>query len=263
MSALLKAKKTVPTIEAGMSIHIEAVSVNHNTSRYMELMLRSLFARQHHPLSLTLSIYDNASTDDVTELRRYAERVHVPILQSGFPLAAEYNSHGEILRHFVLERPDCSHYLFLDADVCFIEDDTLQSLLQELDQHPDAFGIGPRMSWDGKTEIPLEVRQANPDMCDARLHPACALMPNTLLFRQLAESVGFSAVNYLWAMRAEYRDTMKLFTQAMHAFGKPHVKGSPMIQHFFAVSYKWDSEETIRHKTQMRDRQLQAFRRAH
>jgi hypothetical protein len=226
----------------------------------MELMLRSLFARQRQPMSFALTIYDNASTDDLTELSRYAERIHVPMLQSGFPLAAEHNSHGEVLRRFVLEHPQCSHYLFLDADVCFIEQDTLPSLLQELDQHPDAFGIGPRMSWDGETEIPMEVRQANPDICDARLHPACALMLNTPLFRQLVEHVGFSAVNYLWAMRAEYLDTMKLFTQVMHAYGKPHIIGSAMIQHFFAVSYDWDDAETTRYKTQMRDQQLQVLR---
>ncbi|KAB8145565.1 hypothetical protein F8S13_00295 [Chloroflexia bacterium SDU3-3] len=241
-------------------MHIEAVSVNHNTSAYMELMIRSLFARNQRRPSFALTICDNDSVDDLADLRRYAESVGVPIIPSGFPIATQHNSHGEVLRRFVLEHSHCSHYLFLDADVCFVEEDVIAQLLSELEQQPDAFGIGPRMSWDGIAEIPSELRQANPDICDARLHPACALMRNTPLFQELAGAVGFSAISYLWADRAEYRDTMKLFTQAMRACGQRHIVGKPLIQHFFAVSYPWDDQATTQHKARMRDLQLRQLR---
>ena len=56
-----------------MTHYIEAVTVNHNTSRYMELMLRSLFARHPSNLNLSVTVFDNASQDDMTELRAYAD----------------------------------------------------------------------------------------------------------------------------------------------------------------------------------------------
>ena len=41
---------------------IEGVTVNHNTSRYAELMLRSLYATHAPDLPLSVTLYDNAST---------------------------------------------------------------------------------------------------------------------------------------------------------------------------------------------------------
>src|SRR5690348_14634231 len=166
-----------------MSQHIEAISVNHNTSPYMELMLRSLFVRHSPELGLEVTVVDNASEDNMHGLRSYAGRMGVPIVQSGFTTNSLHNSHGEILSRFVLEHPDCTHYLFLDADVCFIEDNTLDAMLYELEQTTGVFGIGPRMSWDGVAEIPAEVRAGNPDLYTARLHPCCALIKNTELFQ--------------------------------------------------------------------------------
>jgi hypothetical protein len=240
--------------------HIAAMTVNHNTSAYMELMLRSLFACHPAGLSLSLTIFDNASTDDMRELRNYAAHRQIPIVPSGFSLSSEHNSHGEILRRFVLDNPDCTHYLFLDADVCFVEAYTIQTMLDELDRAPTAFGIGPRMSWDGVNEIPMDVRRANPDICDARLHPCCALVPNTPLFQRIVDAIGFSCVRYLWAAHEEYLDTFKLMTRVMQTHSLSHILSSAMIQHFFCVSYDWDSEETRRHKTQVRDRRLAELR---
>jgi len=240
--------------------HIAAVSVNHNTSTYMELMLRSLFACHPTGVSLSLTIFDNDSTDDMRALRAYAAKMDVPIVPSGFSLTTAHNSHGDILRRFVLDNPDCSHYLFLDADVCFVEAQTIAQMLDDLARTPLVFGIGPRMSWDGVNEIPLAVRQANPDICDARLHPCCALIPNTPLFRRVADTIGFACVRYLWADREEYFDTFKLMTRVMETHGLHHTLSSAMIQHFFSVSYAWDTEATIQHKTRLRDQRLQALR---
>lgn len=55
-----------------------------------------------------------------------------------------------VLRRFVLDNPVCTHYLFLDADACFLEDHSLNVMLGELEDASDAFGIYPRMSWDGE-----------------------------------------------------------------------------------------------------------------
>ena len=224
-----------------MKLHnIEAVSVNHDTSRYMELMLRSLTA--HHPggLNMSLTVFDNASTDDTSELIAFAESQGIPFIQSGFSTLTKNNSHGEILGKFVLDHPDCTHYLFLDADVCFLEDNTIGVLLRELEEREDAFGIGPRMSWDGVEEIPQAARKDNPDIRDARLHPCCALVKNTPLFRLIVQEVGLSSANYLWAEREEMFDTFKLMTKVMKTHGLKQLISSQMVLHFFCVSYVWE-----------------------
>jgi hypothetical protein len=236
------------------SHHIEAVSVNHNTSRYMELMLRSLFARHPSGLNLSLTIFDNTSQDDTARLRAYAESTNTPIIQSGFTTETENNSHGEVLGRFVLEHPDCTHYLFLDADVCFIEDNTLNVMIEELERSKDAFGIGPRMSWDGVDEIPLEARKANPDISDARLHPCCALVKNTRLFRHVVKEIGLSCAKVLWANGEEYLDTFKLMTKVMKTHGLKHIISSKMVLHFFCVSYVWEpTQHWNEAKAQRRD----------
>jgi hypothetical protein len=242
---------------------IKAVTVNHNTSAYLELMIRSLFAR--HPqvsgLNFSLTIYDNASQDDMTDLKAYAESQGIQIIQSGFTTETENNSHGEVLRRFVLENPDPSHYLFLDSDVCFLDDFTLNSMLAELEQTSDAFGIGPRMSWDGIDEIPPNALKENPDICDARLHPCCALVKNTPLFRRVAAEIGLSPVKYLWAEAEEYLDTFKLMTKVMKTHGLKHIISSKMVLHFFCVSYIWEATQHWNEsKAKRRDGLLNQFR---
>jgi hypothetical protein len=240
---------------------IKAVTVNHNTSRYMELMLRSLFA--HHPsgLNLSVTVCDNGSLDDMTGLRAFVESRQIPILPSGFTTETENNSHGEILSRFVLAHPDPTHYLFLDPDVCFLEDNTLDVMMSELEGTPDGFGIGPRMSWDGVEEIPQETREANPDLYETRLHPCCALVRNTELFRRVVEEVGLSCVKVLWADGEEYLDTFKLMTKVMNTHGQRHIISSKMVLHFFCVSYVW---EPTKHwdevKVKRRDALLEEFR---
>lgn len=198
---------------------IEAVTVNHNTSRYTELMLRSLYGKHAPDLPLSVTLYDNASTDDTDALEAFAHRRGVAIQQSGFSTQTLNNSHGEILRRFVLEHPDCTHYLFCDADACFIEDDTLGTMQRELDADPAAFGIGPRLSWDGIAEMPEKIHRGNPDIYTARLHPCYAFVKNPPLFRAVVEEVGLSCVNYLWAERTEYLDTFRLMTKVMRTHG--------------------------------------------
>jgi GT2 family glycosyltransferase len=242
-----------------MSYRIEAATVNHNTSSYAELMLRSLFATHSPDLDLSVTVFDNASEDDAAGLRAYAEEMGVPIVQSGFTTQTQNNSHGEILRRFVLEHPDCTHYLFLDADVCFVQDDTIGVMLEELEKAGDAFGIGPRLSWDGVTELSEEALR-NPDLYEARLHPCCALVKNTGLFRRVVEEVGLSCVKYLWAEREEYLDTFKLMTKVIKTHGLRHLISSRMVVHFFCVSYEWDPPRLMQEKGQRRDALLAELR---
>ena len=72
---------------------IKAVTLNHNTSAYMELMLRSLFT--HHPkgLNMSLTVLDNASTDDMSALIAYTRSKGLLIEQTGYITDTENNSH--------------------------------------------------------------------------------------------------------------------------------------------------------------------------
>jgi hypothetical protein len=239
---------------------IQAVCVNHNTSRYAELMLRSYFATHDRNLPVHFTLYDNASTDGTDDLTQYLNANSILFIQSGFSTTTKNNSHGEILRRFVLEHAQCSHFLFLDADVCFTQQNTLTTMLGELEADKNAFGIGPRMSWDGKTEIPAEARAENPDIMNARLHPCCALVKNSPLFRKVANNIGLHAVQSLWAERNEYLDTFKLMTRVMGTHDQHHRISSAMIIHFFAVSYEWDAAEVRRVKARHRDELLAKLR---
>lgn len=240
---------------------INGVTVNHNTSLYLELMLRSLFSRHPSGLDLRLTIYDNDSQDDMTGVKEYARVRGIPFIQSGFTTDTPNNSHGEILRRFVLENPVCDYYLFLDSDICFLEDDTINIMLGELEGTPKAFGIHPRMSWDGADEIPKQVLKNNPDIYHARLHPCCALVKNSPLFRNVVEEIGLSCAKFLWAEGEEYLDTFKLMTKVMKTHGLKHIISSQMVLHFFCVSYIYEpTQHWNEAKAQRRDEDLRKLR---
>lgn len=242
-----------------MSYHIEAAVVNHNTSSYVELTLRSLFARHSSDLDISITVFDNASVDDVTSLRAYAENMGVPIVQSGLTTETQNNSHGEILRRFVLEHPNCTHYLFLDADACFVQDDTIDVMLEELEACDDVFCIGARMAdWGGVQELAEEYQEK---VYYCRLHPFCALVKNTSVFRRIVDEIGLSCVKYLWAKDEEYLDTFELVTRVMRTHGLRHTLSSKMVIHFFSVSYDWNAEDVVELKERRRDELLREFRK--
>lgn len=243
---------------------IAAVTVNHNTSGYTELLLRSLFAT-HSPageLGLSLTVLDNESEDDTSRLRAYAAEVGVPVLPSGFTTHTKHNSHGHILRDFVLGHPEATHCLFLDTDAVFFQPNAIGTMADELDAAPnDVFAIGARIA---STYEPDKDKVVEPgDITvhyENRVHPFCALFRNTPLFRRAAEQIGFSEVIYRWADREEFIDTAMLFTTAMRVFGYRHVLSSAKVAHFFAVSYDYFGRERLDELARHRDVLLAALR---
>ena len=98
---------------------INAVVVNHNTSTFTELAARSFFAMHGEREDVRFTIMDNSSQDGTGELEEYARTVGIEFRRSGFVAAEQQvNSHGEVLRQFVMENPECDYYLLLDADIC-------------------------------------------------------------------------------------------------------------------------------------------------
>jgi hypothetical protein len=87
---------------------IEACIVNHETSPFAELALRS-FAHMHRrppaDLTVSLTIVDNHSQDEgFGDLETAAAEIGVPIVRSRWPAReARCNTHGDVLRDFVLD----------------------------------------------------------------------------------------------------------------------------------------------------------------
>ena len=62
--------------------HIEAVTINQDTSCFVELLLRSLYATHSDLEGIRLTILDNNSTDEMRQLRALAEDKKIPIVQT-------------------------------------------------------------------------------------------------------------------------------------------------------------------------------------
>ncbi len=217
------------TSEAG----IHTVTVNHNTSKYMELMLRSLAATHEDLSGMVLEVLDNASEDDTTDLMACLSELDISLTQSGFSTDNPHNSHGEVLSSFILQHPEAKYYLLLDADVFFTQANTIWTMLQELQASPDAFAVAARMEWIEESTSESEGMAFYTE----RLHPACALVRNTETFRRVVANVGMSCIKYLHANEEVFWDTCKLMTAAMRTHGLMHIISSMQVVHFFGVSY--------------------------
>lgn len=219
--------------------HLEVVSVDHGTSVFAELMLRSLFAMHPSGLSFRVTIKQNEVTDDPEDraaLSACARQLGATIEPTGLGWEA-VNTHGQILEHFVLEHPDCSHYLFVDSDVCFLQEQTLHTMVGELEADAEAFAITPRKSWDGEVEAPagswvgreIELgyemrwpgdrnskrrksgRRVAHSRLQPRVHPFCTLIRNTPEFRSMVEHLGLS-LSWSFAIPGRIWDTLGLLT---------------------------------------------------
>jgi hypothetical protein len=129
--------------------------------------------------------------------------------------------------------------------------------------HPDAFGAGPRMSWDGRTPMSSDVSN-NPGIYLNRLHPCCALINNTPIFRSVADHIGLSCARLLHADHDDFLDTFELMTRVMRTHRLRHViADDALIMHAFAVSYPDESSALMPQKEQRRDEWLTLLRDNH
>jgi len=232
--------------------------VNHNTSAFAELAIRSLYANNpDYPFDLV--VYDNDSSDPgLSALQALTRRLGIPFQSSGFPISTPHNSHGEILGRFVLDPVNCDadYLLFLDSDVCFARPGVLSRLLAALDADPRAFGAGPVLTWDGETEI----TPRDSSLYTSRLHPCCALVRNTALLRDVVTHIGLTAANVIWAEHTNYADTFAMTTRTMRTHGLHHVLVDVPVAHAFEISYIGEAEALRTEKEKRRDRWLTHFR---
>jgi hypothetical protein len=204
------------------TMQTDSVLVNHNTAPYAELALRSLFF--HNPdAPVSVTLLDNGSTESTRELFTYAAATGITVLQSGHSVDAGRNTHGENLARFVLDHSSTEYFLFMDSDICFLENGTLASMSRQLEACPEAWAVQAKMKLFVELLDPSWVPGATPslfwrvvtrtgedfseeDSIDAfraaksshrgsfqtRPHPFCLLIRNSPTFLRVVESVGFS-----------------------------------------------------------------------
>ena len=246
-----------------MTARIEAFLVNHNTSLFAELALRTFVATHREWLSsgrIRFTIIDNHSTDPgLPALKAACSDAPVEWQLSRWPAAdAPVNSHGDVLRDFVMEHGDATHFLFMDADVYFLSEDCVGVMLDELVAFPDLWAVQGRFAWleeHSGAGAGADVWAGHPQQLGAsidgavagpftgqhkpRCHPALALVANTPVFRRVAEIVGLSAGVIIAADETigGFADTFGLASMVMRTHGLRHALSSVTVGHYHGVSY--------------------------
>jgi hypothetical protein len=261
-------------------VRIHVISVNHGTNEYAELMLRSLIAHHRRRDDLTIALLCSGP-EDLSPFD-WALEQGVEVAHSGYGLEVAVTTHGEILRDAVRARPDTDAYLFVDADVCFLEDGTIDAMADELTSTKDAFAIQARWLLEDGTEFtepdppgrnpwirqsvrpdthhdwsdPVEYQVAIGD----RVHPFCTLLRNDAVFRSIVENIGLSPGMTECVDGGGWWDTLGLLTQAMKTHGRTWRLSGRGVLHFGNVSWSsaWATEKAAR-----RDALLERYRQHH
>ncbi len=250
---------------------IEACIVNHNTSPYAELALRSLVAMHAAPggpAELRVTVVDNHSTDEgFSELESAAREVGATLERSRWPAARSWvNSHGDVLRNFVLTHPDPDYFLFVDSDIVFDRPNGVWTMLREALENPEAWAVQARFHWmeqhDGlgssldiwagqEQRVWVGMREGRTGhdypiigLRKKRCHPGCTLIANSPAFRRVSEVVGLSGAVVVSQDPeiAGFHDTLGLASQAMSVQGLRYILSEAAVVHFFYVSYESDPE---------------------
>lgn len=243
--------------------HIEAVIVNHDTSLFAQLALRSLLASSEGA-DITITVVDNHSADDeLVNLKGLASDVGAGFERSRWPLAERtVNTHGDVLRDFVLSRPDAELFLFVDSDIDFEEPGSVATMRADLVSDDTLWAVQARFRWTEQNRgegssldiwagrpVGLRVGHWDDDFGAEpqgfrgriwpRCHPGCTLVRNTAVFRDVAESIGFSCSVLMSQDRslAGFLDTFGLASQAMRIAGYRYALSRATVHHFFMASY--------------------------
>lgn len=248
---------------------LRAVVANHNTSMYVEILVRTLLAAHQTGLAdVSLTIVDNQSADaGVEDLVRLAHEVGAEFVPSGFGLTESPNTHGDNLSKFVLESDPCEAFLFLDSDVVVLESDTLPRMRAELASSLGLWAVqasyvaaerrrgrgGSRERGGGEHTLywsPTYSHDVDRDGAgrslrvfkttnQARCHPGFTLVRDSAAFRAVTRGFGLGA-GYVLShdpARGGWYDTFGLVTRAMETHGLDFAVSDASVHHIFGVSY--------------------------
>ena len=126
--------------------------VDHNTSPFAELALRPLDActtALDGEAVLRITVADNHSDDDGLDLlRQAASALGARFEQTRWPRHKTVtNSHGDVLRDFVLSRVEADAFLFVDADVVWTDPGSVRTMVDELTSAQDVWAVQARFHW--------------------------------------------------------------------------------------------------------------------
>jgi hypothetical protein len=237
---------------------ILVVTVNHSTSPFVELMLRTLFLTNDvNALDLRIVVLDNSSKDEgIEQLKEYLKGQDIALVQTGLDDAVQVEKHGAALTDFVMKNNDCSHYLFLDSDMWFFETQTIPTMLAELECASDGvFANQARIrGYFAHRIIEADGYQWAEDcppafetVCNGmryemllakRCSPVCSLVSNTNTFRKVVEAVGLGPATRFGVGRAFHNDTFGLMTNVMATHGLGFIVSARSVNHFTETSYK-------------------------
>jgi GT2 family glycosyltransferase len=232
---------------------MEVVLVNHNTSSYAELALRSLFdLNDVSAWGAHVTVLDNSSSDDTTALKAFLDQVGIEFSPSGFTTDETANTHGEILARFVLSSRPTDSFLFLDADVCFLEEATVDVMRSELAVNENIWAVQARLRWFVSEALGIDPAATAPEYLDHphgmrgrifdRPHPFCLLVRDGPVFRSIVEKVGLSCA---WRYAASpdvggWYDTFALAAAAMSTHGLRWVESAKGALHYAQAAERHD-----------------------
>jgi len=210
-------------------------------------------------LDLTLTVLDNRSDDEHrAALTSYLHTQNIPLLQTSFDATVAVEKHGAALENFVQQHDDCTHYLFLDADIWFVGQGTLRSMLDELMEAGSGIfanqariagyyaghiiegvgGTSKGITFTERADIPIYFGDRQyAQRVASRCSPVCSLVTNTPLFRHVVERVGLTPAVRFGVNTAAYYDTFSLMTHVMATHGQNFMISSKTINHFTQSTY--------------------------
>lgn len=210
------------------------------------------------------TVVDNCSTDvGRPALERACFELGVGFVESSWPAAASgVNTHGDVLRDFVLEAAGATHFLLVDADTACEAPETVWRMVQELDRNPRAWAVQARFRWaEGEwgRDASLDILAGSPLVVSVgvgaadtealrldttnrrRCHPAFTLIGNTDVFRSVAETIGLSSAIILARGRSGgFYDTLGLASAVLATHGLRYCLSDVTIEHFFGVTHSDD-----------------------
>ncbi|HZC27135.1 MAG TPA: hypothetical protein VE287_08920 [Actinopolymorphaceae bacterium] len=255
------------------AVRIEACIVNHNTSEFSELAVRTIAATHTEWLGagkLGVTVVDNHSNDQgLADLKAACRELDVAFSRSGWPAAeAPVNTHGDVLRDFVTGHEAATHFLFVDTDVYFLTQDTVGAMLTEVTSQPDVWALQARFAWAEENRgrgSSLTIEAGPTQQLSAcidgasvgpfagpykpRCHPALALVPNTPVLRTVVDIVGLSAAVIIAAdpATAGFADTFGLTSLVMQTHNLRYALSEVTVGHYYGVSYN-DPQQPVESK---------------
>lgn len=234
---------------------------------------------------MRVTVADNHSSDDgIRPLRAAVAELDAEFELTRWPAhQATTITHGDVLRDFVLARRETAYFLFLDADIVFIQRNTVATMLSELQSSPDAWAVqaryvSPERRRQGGS---LDMGAGDAQELDAgfpgsrwrwtvrgsgqrRLHPGCALVANSEALLRTVEMLGLGTFAGLSQDEsvAGYYDTMAIASAVMATHGLRYALSSASVVHYFNVSYDERDELTVS-KLEDVHRRLKILRQDH